>query len=233
MISENLQRLRNRIGKQCAASKRNTDDIKLIAVSKYFGINEINEANKLGIFDFGENKAQELRDKYQLLADKVTWHFIGTLQRNKVKYVVKAASLIHSVDSISLTDEINNKAARLDKVQKILLEIKTSSEKTKAGIEQYEQISFWADHCKYLDNIRLIGLMTMAPFTDDELLIRKSFSELRKLKDKLNKQGFNLSELSMGMTADFEIAIDEGATMLRIGSAIFGQRDYSKDRRTV
>ena len=233
MISENLHRLKNRIGKQCAASKRNTDDIKLIAVSKHFGINEIKEANKLGVYDFGENKAQELRDKYQLLADKVTWHFIGTLQRNKVKYVVKAASLIHSVDSISLTDEINNKAARLDKVQKILLEIKTSSEETKSGIEQYEQILFLADHCKYLDNIRLIGLMTMAPFTDNELLIRKSFSELCKLKDKLNKQGFNLSELSMGMTVDFEIAIDEGATMLRIGSAIFGQRDYSKDWRIV
>lgn len=233
MISENLQRLRNRISKQCAASKRNTDDIKLIAVSKYFGINAINDANKLGITDFGENKAQELRDKYQLLDDKVTWHFIGTLQRNKVKYVVKAASLIHSVDSISLADEINNHAARLDKVQKILLEIKTSSEETKAGIEQYEQISFLADHCKYLDNIQLIGLMTMAPFTDNELLIRKSFYELRKLKDELNKQGFHLSELSMGMTADFEIAIDEGATMLRIGSAIFGHRDYSKDRRTV
>ncbi|MCZ6702033.1 MAG: YggS family pyridoxal phosphate-dependent enzyme [Ignavibacteria bacterium] len=233
MISENLQWLRNRISKQCAASKRNTDNIKLIAVSKYFGINAINEANKLGIYDFGENKAQELRDKYQLLADKVTWHFIGTLQRNKVKYVIKAASLIHSVDSISLADEINNRAAKLDKVQKILLEIKTSSEETKAGIEQYEQISFMAQHCKYLDNIRLIGLMTMAPFTDNELLIRKSFSKLRKLKDELNKQGFNLSELSMGMTVDFEIAIDEGATMLRIGSAIFGQRDYSKDWRTV
>jgi len=233
MISENLHRLKNRISNQCAASKRNTDDIKLIAVSKYFGINEINEASKLGIYEFGENKAQELRDKYQLLADKVIWHFIGTLQRNKVKYVVKAASLIHSVDSISLTDEINNQAAKLNKVQKILLEIKTSSEETKAGIEQYEQISFLADHCKCLNNIRLIGLMTMAPFTDDELLIRKSFSELRKLKNDLNKQGFNLSELSMGMTADFEIAIDEGATMLRIGSAIFGQRNYSRDWRTV
>ncbi len=233
MISENLQRLRNRINKQCAVSKRNTDGIKLIAVSKYFGINEINDANKLGITDFGENKAQELRDKYQLLDDKVTWHFIGTLQRNKVKYVVKAVSLIHSVDSISLADEINNRAAKLDKVQKILLEIKTSSEETKAGIEQYEQVSFLADHCKYLDNSRLIGLMTMAPFTDNEFLITKSFSELRKLKNELNKQGFNLSELSMGMTADFEIAIDEGATMLRIGSAIFGQRDYSKNWRTV
>lgn len=233
MISENLHRLKNRISNQCAASKRNTDDIKLIAVSKYFGINEINEASKLGIYEFGENKAQELRDKYQLLADKVIWHFIGTLQRNKVKYVVKAASLIHSVDSISLADEINNQAAKLNKVQKILLEIKTSSEETKAGIEQYEQISFLADHCKCLNNIRLIGLMTMAPFTDDELLIRKSFSELRKLKNDLNKQGFNLSELSMGMTADFEIAIDEGATMLRIGSAIFGQRNYSRDWRTV
>jgi len=152
-------------------------------------------------------------------------------QRNKAKYVVKSASLIHSVDSIPLADEINKQAANLNKVQKILLEIKTSPEETKAGLEQDKQILMLADHCKSLANIDLIGLMTMAPFTDDEQLIRKSFSELRKLKDSLNQQGYNLTELSMGMTSDFEIAIDEGSTMLRIGSAIFGERDYSKNWR--
>jgi PLP dependent protein len=233
MIAENLKRLRDRIEARCAASGRTAEDVKLIAVSKYFGIKSINEANKLGINDFGENKAQELRDKYELLGDKVNWHFIGSLQRNKVKYVIKAASLIHSVDSLSLSDEIDKQAAKFEKIQDILLEIKTSTEETKAGLKWEDDILKLTEHCKSLPNVNLIGLMTMAPFTDDEQLIRKSFSELRKLKDKINQQGYNLTELSMGMTNDFEIAIDEGATMLRIGSAIFGQRDYSTDWREL
>jgi pyridoxal phosphate enzyme (YggS family) len=233
MIEENLQRLKDKIITQCEISNRNINDIKLVAVSKYFGLDAISEANNLGITDFGENKAQELRDKYQLIGDKVNWHFIGTLQKNKVKYVIKAASLIHSVDSIALADEINKHAEKLDKVQNVLLEIKTSSEETKSGLQQEEQITELAAHCNSLSSVNLIGLMTMAPYTNDERLIRKSFSELRKLKDKLNQQGFKLTELSMGMTNDFEIAIDEGTTMLRIGSAIFGPRDYSKDWRVL
>ena len=231
MIAENLERLKERIILQCESSSRNINEIKLVAVSKYFGLDAISEANNLGITDFGENKAQELRDKYQLLGNKVNWHFIGTLQKNKVKYVVKAATLIHSVDTLSLADEINKQSEKLDKVQNILLEIKTSSEETKSGLEKEEQILKLATHCNSLNYVTLKGLMTMAPFTNEERLIRNSFSELRKLKDKLNQQGFNLSELSMGMTNDFEIAIDEGATILRIGSAIFGSRDYSKDWR--
>ena len=233
MIAENLKRLRDRINAQCAASGLNSEEIKLIAVSKYFGIDAITEASNYGITNFGENKAQELRDKFELLGDIVNWHFIGTLQRNKAKYVVKAASLIHSVDSLSLADEINKCAAKNAKIQDVLLEIKTSFEDTKAGLNQEEQVIKLVGHCKTHSNINLLGLMTMAPYTDDEQIIRKSFSELRKLKDKINQQGFNLTELSMGMTSDFEIAIDEGATMLRIGSAIFGQRNYTKDWRAI
>ncbi|MFB3055591.1 MAG: YggS family pyridoxal phosphate-dependent enzyme [Ignavibacteriaceae bacterium] len=233
MIAENLKRLRDRINGQCAASGRSAEEIKLIAVSKNFGIDAITEVNKLEITNFGENKAQELRDKFELLGNKVNWHFIGTLQRNKAKYVVRAASLIHSVDSLSLADEINKQAAKNDKVQGILLEIKTSFEETKSGLNQDEQIIKLVEHCKTLSNINLLGLMTMAPYTDDEQLIRKSFSELRKLKDKISQQGFHLTELSMGMTSDFELAIDEGTTMLRVGSAIFGQRDYSKHWRAI
>jgi pyridoxal phosphate enzyme (YggS family) len=233
MIAENLKQLRDRINAQCAASGRRAEEIRIIAVSKYFGIDTITEANNLDIKDFGENKAQELRDKFELLGNKVNWHFIGTLQRNKAKYVVKAASLIHSVDSLSLADEINKCAAKHDKIQDVLLEIKTSFEDSKAGLNQEEQVIELVEHCNALPNINLTGLMTMAPYTDDEQIIRKSFSELRKLKDEINQQGFNLTELSMGMTSDFEIAIDEGATMLRIGSAIFGQRNYTKDWRAI
>ena len=233
MISENLKRLRDRINAQCAASGINAEDIKIIAVSKYFGLDSITEANNHGITNFGENKAQELRDKYELLGNIVNWHFIGTLQRNKAKYVVKAATLIHSVDSLSLAGEINKFAEKNNKIQDILLEIKTSFEDTKAGLNQEEQIVELVEQCYKHSNINLLGFMTMAPYTDDEQIIRKSFSDLRKLKEKINQQGFSLTELSMGMTSDFEIAIDEGATMLRIGSAIFGQRDYSKDWRAI
>jgi pyridoxal phosphate enzyme (YggS family) len=231
MIAENIKHLREGIAAKCAEFKRNPQEIRLIAVSKFFGVDAISEANRLGITDFGENKAQELRDKYEILGDKVTWHFIGTLQRNKVKYAVKAASFIHSVDSSLLIDEINIQAQKLNKVQKILLEVKTSFEETKSGLSNHTEVLELVNHCSTLSNIELVGLMTMAPFTDDESIIRKSFCDLRKLKDEINKNGFYLSELSMGMTNDYEIAIEEGATMLRIGSAIFGQRDTTKDWR--
>ena len=231
MIAENIKHLKERIDIKCAEIKRNPQEIRLIAVSKFFGIDAINEANTLGITDFGENKAQELRDKYEILGEKVTWHFIGTLQRNKVKYAVNAATFIHSVDSLMLVDAINNQAQRISKVQKILLEVKTLFEETKSGLDDYTEVFELAKHCSTLSNVELVGLMTMAPFTDDENIIRKSFSDLRKLKDEINQNGFDLSELSMGMTNDYEIAIEEGATMLRIGSAIFGQRNTLKDWR--
>jgi pyridoxal phosphate enzyme (YggS family) len=233
MIAGNLKILNERIKAKCNGLNRDPEKIKLVAVSKTYGVDAISSANDLGLTDFGENKAQELRDKYNILGDKVTWHYIGNLQRNKVKYVVKAASFIHSVDSISLADEINKQAAKLGKVQKILLEVKTSFEESKSGAEGEESLKTLAEHCRSLENIDLIGLMTMAPFTNDEKIIRQSFSELRKLKDKLNGYGFNLSELSMGMTNDFEIGIEEGATMLRIGSAIFGKRDYTKQQEQL
>jgi pyridoxal phosphate enzyme (YggS family) len=231
MIAENIQHLRDRITAKCDDFKRNPQEVKLVAVSKFFGLDAINEASRLGITDFGENKAQELRDKYEILGDKVTWHFIGSLQKNKVKYAVKAATYIHSVDSLPLAVEINNQAQKLNKVQKILLEVKTSFEDTKSGLISNTEVLELAKHCSNLSNIELVGLMTMAPFTDDERIIRQSFVDLRKLKDEINQNGFDLSELSIGMTNDFEIAIEEGATMLRIGSAIFGQRDTTKDWR--
>jgi len=231
MIAENLKHLRERIAAKCAEFKRNPKEIKLVAVSKFFGLDAINEANQLGMTDFGENRAQELRDKYELLGEKVTWHFIGTLQRNKVKYVVKAAAYIHSVDSATLADEINIQAQKLNKVQKILLEVKTSSEESKSGLTTESELLNLVKHCSTLQNVELVGLMTMAAYTDDTEIVRKSFIELRNLRDKINQNGFDLKELSMGMTNDYEIAIEEGATMLRIGSAIFGQRDTSKSWR--
>lgn len=233
MIAENLSILREKIERSCKKAGRNPADLKLIAVSKYFGLDAILEVNALGLNDFGENRAQELTLKFEKLGNSVTWHFIGTLQKNKVKYVVSTAEFIHSVDSMELLEEIDSRAQKLDKVQKILLEVKTSEEEAKAGITTEEETLTLVSRGAELKNIKLIGLMTMAPLTDDETIIRKSFKDLRNLKDRINNKGYNLTELSMGMTSDFEIAIEEGATMIRIGSAIFGERDYSKDWRQI
>ncbi|MEW6196515.1 MAG: YggS family pyridoxal phosphate-dependent enzyme [Bacteroidota bacterium] len=227
MIAENIKILEEKIALKCSLCKRDRSEIKLIAVSKTQPVEIIMEALNSSIKNLGENKAQELRDKAELVNGDFIWHFIGHLQTNKVKYVIKSAEYIHSVDSIKLADEINSKAKQIDKCQKILLEINTSDEATKFGLKEENEILELADHCKNLSNVKLIGLMTMAPYTENEKVIRCSFAELRNKKEKLNSLGFNLTELSMGMTNDYEIAIEEGSTMLRIGTAIFGERKYN------
>jgi len=232
MITENLKQVREKIENKCTEVNRNPADVKLIAVSKTFGPEEILIVFNEGISDFGENKAKELDAKFEILGNKVTWHFIGHLQRNKVRFVVNSAEYIHSVDSLLLAQEINKRAEKINKVQKILFQIKTSSEETKSGIEEESEIRDLIRYCSQMRNLELVGLMTISPLTEDINLIRQSFLYLRKLKDELNSEGFNnIKELSMGMTSDYEIAIEEGATMLRIGSAIFGQRDYLKEGR--
>jgi len=232
MITENLKQLREKIENKCTEVNRNPADIKLIAVSKTFSLEEILAAFNEGVNDFGENKAQELDAKFEVLDNKVIWHFIGHLQRNKVRFVVNSAEYIHSVDSLLLAQEINKRAEKINKVQKIFLQIKTSSEETKSGIEEESEVRDLIRYCNQMRNLELVGLMTISPLTEDINLIRQSFLYLRKLKDELNSEGFNnIKELSMGMTSDYEIAIEEGATMLRIGSAIFGQRDYLKEGR--
>ena len=233
MIAQNLARLKAKIEDSCKKAGRNPAEIKLIAVSKYFGLDAILEAKSLGLTDFGENRPQELSLKFEKLGDSVTWHLIGTLQKNKVKYAVKTGEFIHSVDSVDLAEEINKHAEKLGKVQKILIEVKTSEEETKSGLTAEDEVFNLVKKCTELKNIKLVGLMTMAPLTDNEMIIRKSFRDLRNLKDEINNKGYSLTELSMGMTSDFEIAIEEGATMLRIGSAIFGERDYSRDWRQI
>ncbi len=232
MIAENIRKVRERVERKCAETKRDPEEIKLVAVSKNFGTDEIEEAYNEGLRDFGENRAQELDIKFSRLGNNINWHFIGNLQRNKVRFAVNCADYIHSVDSLMLATEINKRAGSLNKIQKVLLQIKTSNEESKSGLTDYSEIKDLVRYCNDFPNIELIGLMTIGPLTNDIELIRKSFSQLRKLKNRLNGDNFtNIKELSMGMTSDFEIAIEEGATMLRIGSAIFGERDYSKDWR--
>jgi hypothetical protein len=224
MISENLKKLEDRIGEICLKSGRNRSEIKLIAVSKTQPVEVIQEVLNYGLKELGENKAQELRDKSELIKGDFRWHFIGHLQTNKVKYVINSADYIHAVDSIKLADEINRKAGQINKKQKVLLEIKTSGETAKLGLDNEKEIFEVAEFCKGSSNLNLTGLMTMAPYTDDVNVIRNCFIKLRETKEKLTDNGYMLTELSMGMTNDYQIAIEEGATMIRIGTAIFGSR---------
>ena len=233
MIAENIKKIRELIKEKAVESKRDPAEIKLIAVSKNFGKGEIISAFNEGLYDFGENKAQELISKYNeigSLNEKIIWHFIGVLQRNKVRFAVQFAEYIHSVDSLLLATEINKRAVGINKIQKILLEVKTSEEETKSGLSEESELKDLVRYCSELPNVEPVGLMTIAPFTNDKTLIRKSFNYLCNLKEELNDEGFNLTELSMGMTNDYDIAIEEGSTMLRIGTAIFGERNYSESR---
>jgi len=230
MIEENLKRVEEKIVKICEKCGRKRSEITLIGVTKTQPVELIKESISAGLKDLGENKAQELKEKAEQLSgdscptlvDGIRWHFIGHLQTNKVKYIICTADYIHSVDSIKLAEEINRKAEQISKTQNVLLEVKTSEEATKFGLQNENEIFGIADYCRKSANLKLVGLMTMAPYTDDHKLIRNCFAQLQRLKEKLNSKDFKLIELSMGMTNDFEIAIEEGATMLRIGTAIFG-----------
>lgn len=213
-------------------SEKKSSDIQLIAVSKNVGINSIKKAYDLGIRDFGESRAQELNEKVKLLPyNDIRWHFIGSLQKNKVKYVVPVCFIIHSVDSFDLLEEISKYAIKNNKVQNCFLEFKTSFEETKSGIETKEELLEILNKSKELSNVNITGLMTISPFVDDTNIIRKSFQHLYNLREELKKQGFYLPNLSMGMSGDYEIAIEEGSNYIRIGTYIFGQRDYSKSWR--
>jgi pyridoxal phosphate enzyme (YggS family) len=232
MIAGNIKKIRELIEKKAVESKRDPSEIKLIAVSKNFGKDDIISAYNEGIVNFGENKAQELVSKYEelySLKEKIIWHFIGVLQRNKARFAVRTSEYIHSVDSLLLAAEIDKQAGKINKIQKVLLEVNTSGEESKSGLTEESEVKDLLKYCTELPNVEPVGLMTIAPYTDNKNIIKNSFGYLNELKNELNTEGNNLTELSMGMTNDFETAIEEGATMLRIGTAIFGERDYSKN----
>ena len=206
-------------------------DIKVVAVSKTHPVEAIKYAIEAGIRDFGENYAQELKTKYELLKQisdvQPNWHFIGHLQTNKVKYIIPFVKLIHSVDSVHLANEINRQAEKHNRVVDVLVQVNTSGEESKFGCEPEEALPL-IDQIGQLPNLRVIGLMTIGSFSTDENTIRKEFRLLRSIFEEA-KQKFPelpLTELSMGMTNDYMIAVEEGATILRIGTAIFGERHY-------
>jgi len=221
-IRDNLLVLRQRIGATCVKIKRDPATITLVAVAKNRSTPEIREALEAGITDIGENRVQEAVIKYQelstpnLAARAIRWHLVGHLQTNKVREAVRIFDFIHSVDSLRLAQEIDKQAARLKKVQDILIEVNTSGEASKFGVHPKEAAALIKE-ARGLVNIKVRGFMTIAPIVDDPEKARPYFRMLKELKDKINQ----LTILSMGMTGDFEVAIEEGADIIRLGRAIF------------
>lgn len=202
------------------------EKVKFIAVTKYVDAEVMNDILDCGVKVFGENKAQVIKEKYDKYLSEgrkdIEWHFIGNLQKNKVKYIAPFVKLIHSVNKLSLAQEIDKRALQNNRVIDVLLEINIAGEESKEGYE-LEELYKELPQLLELKNINIIGLMTMAPFVDDEVLVRGVFKRLREIKDELNEKTFNgkLTELSMGMTNDYKIALEEGATIIRVGRKIY------------
>lgn len=230
-IKSNIENIKTKINNSCKISNRDKEDVKLIAVTKTVDIDAINEAIECGATDVGENKPQELSRKFEVIGDKVRWHLIGSLQTNKVKYIIDKVYMIHSIDRLSLCEEIQKRAEKIDRTINCLVQVNISKEDSKHGIYEEDAVSFIKTIASSYPNIKIKGLMTMAPNTDDKELIRSVFKKLKKLSiiiDNENIEGVSMDELSMGMSNDFEIAVEEGATFVRVGTSIFGKRNYNK-----
>ena len=232
-LLENISTVYKRMSHAAMRAGRDPEEVKLIAVTKTVGVEQIREAMDAGLRIFGENRVQEAKAKIEELARLSTanfrlptmeWHLIGHLQRNKAKYAVQLFDLIHSVDSVELAREISKHSEKIGKVQRVLVEVKLSPEETKHGVDRRNLMPVLAEvaSMKYL---LLRGLMAIPPFSGNPEDARRYFKALRELRDAAQDCGIPLPELSMGMSGDFEVAIEEGATMVRVGTAIFGERD--------
>jgi hypothetical protein len=216
-ITSNIQEYRQKLPKH----------VTLVAVSKTKPVTDLQEAYDAGQRVFGENKIQEMVEKWEQLPKDISWHMIGHVQRNKVKYMAEFVALIHGVDSFKLLKEINKQAKKHERVIDCLLQIKIAEEDSKFGMSVADATSLLAsDNLKQLENVRIVGLMGMATFTDDMNQVRQEFKRLKITFDNLQTDYPNLEIISMGMSGDYELAIEEGSTMVRIGSSIFGARNY-------
>lgn len=225
-ISQNIKTIETIIAAECEKSGRDKSEVTLIAVSKTKPVEDLWEAYDYGCRDFGENKVQELLDKYEAMPKDIRWHMIGHLQRNKVKYIVDKVYMIHSVDSLRLAEEINKEAVKKNVEVKILLEVNVANEETKFGVT-CEEVRQLAQDVAKLPNISVKGLMTIAPFVENEENNRYYFQKLQKIFVDIrtkNIDNINMEVLSMGMTGDYRVAVSEGATCVRVGTGIFGTR---------
>lgn len=229
MLKENLEQVLNNINTACEKAGRDRKEVTLIAVSKTKPVEMLQEIYDCNIRDFGENKVQEMCDKMEVLPSDIHWHMIGHLQTNKVKYIVGKTALIHSVDSLKLANEIQKQAAKKDVIADILVEVNIAEEESKFGIHKEETMELVREIAQ-LPNIRIKGLMTIAPFVENAEDNRLYFREIRQLSVDINNQNIDnvsMDILSMGMTGDYMVAIEEGATLVRVGTGIFGERNYN------
>ncbi|NLT47561.1 MAG: YggS family pyridoxal phosphate-dependent enzyme [Clostridiales bacterium] len=228
-IKDNIASIKKVMEEAAVRAGRNPDELLLIAVTKTRSPEEINMAIAAGITDVGENKVQEILDKYEKV-DPVRWHMIGHLQTNKVKYIIDKVSLIHSVDSIRLAREIDKRAAQHNKVMDILIQVNAAEEESKFGIRTEETGQMVREILESCPNVRIRGLMSIAPFEDDPEKVRGYFKEMAELYDEyraIEHERLDFRYLSMGMSNDFPVAIEEGANAVRIGTSIFGERNYN------
>lgn len=228
ILQTNIENINEKIADILIRTGRDRDSVTLIAVTKNVDVDMINNAIDLGIRDIGENRVQEMEKKYEVIGNKVNYHMIGHLQKNKVKNIIGKTKLIHSLDRISLASEIDKKAKMNNLIVDVLIQVNASEEETKFGLKVSQVLPFVEDVLEF-NNIRIRGLMTIAPYTDDKVIIRDVFRTMYKLKDKIisnNYEDLSIDYLSMGMTNDYEIAIQEGSNMIRVGTGIFGRRNY-------
>lgn len=228
MLVQNVIEVEKNIQAACKRVKRAREEVTLIAVSKTKPVSDIEEVLTTGILDYGENKVQELTDKYEVLPKDIRWHMIGHLQRNKVKYLMGKVTMIHSVDSLRLAEQIEHEAAKADTIVSVLIEVNVAQEESKFGTTCSDAIALVEAAAK-LPHLKIKGLMTIAPFTENPEENRIFFRKLKQLSVDIkskNIDNVDMDELSMGMTGDYEVAIEEGATMVRVGTGIFGERNY-------
>ena len=230
MLKENYEKVKENIVRACEKAGRSPEDVTLIAVSKTKPLSDIEELlSDTNAVDFGENKVQELVDKYENVSRPVNWHMIGHLQTNKVKYIVDKVCMIHSVDSLNLAKTIEKEAAKHDVTVNILIEVNVAQEETKFGIRE-DEVYALIDAIKDMPHVHVMGLMTIAPFVENPEENRVYFRKMHQLSLDIKSKcidNIDMSVLSMGMTNDYEIAVEEGATMIRVGTAIFGARNYN------
>lgn len=224
-IRENLAVIRNRIDNALIASGRKPGEVTLIGVSKTIDSDTVKQAVNYGLQNFGENRVQELQGKFNLV-ENVKWHMIGRLQRNKVKYIIDKVAMIHSLDRLSLAREINRQAEKINRSVPVLVQVNPANEESKAGLP-YEEVIPFIETIYNLNNIKVMGLMLIAPLAEDPETVRPYFTMMKQLFDGIKQDNYphiEMKYLSMGMSNDFEIAIEEGSNMVRIGTGIFGKR---------